>query len=411
MINQNDKNIVRELAKKYMQAVNTEKQARMFQRFRDTNDLKLVRPPVLIDEIPWYQMNVGDELTCICEDGRARNTELMFRRRLFYINHFKADNMYEPFLRIRRAYDSTGIGIEKKNANVKRTDSFNNIVSKEFEDVLEDESVLEKMHDPEFTLRPDKDAEQMEYYTELLGDSIPIRLYGYEAYSDSPWDVISELRGVEPILMDMYDRPEYLHELMKRFSSASQAEIDFIEKNLDIDNQFKSLHCTPQLVSGLADSGLKATWYRRAAQSLGVVSPKMFEEFELDYIDPLAERFAYTYYGCCEPLDDRIDMLKKKIPNLRKIGCSPWANVEKCAEQIGGDYVLSRKPNPTNVALTADVDVIRGEIEATVKACMKNACPYDYVLKDISTVSYHPENLIIWANTVSDVLDKYYGEV
>ena len=197
---------------------------------------------------------------------------------------------------------------------------------------------------------------------------------------------------------------------MKRFSSASKKEIDFIEKNLDIDNSFKSLHCTPQPVSGLADSGLKATWYRRAAQSLGVVSPAMFEEFEADYVKPLAERFAYTYYGCCEPLDDRIEVLKRKIPNLRKIGCSPWANVEKCAEQIGREFVLSRKPNPSNVAIATDADVIQNEIEETVKICIKYGCPYDYVLKDISTVSNRPENIIIWANTVSSVLDKYYGE-
>ena len=82
MIKQGDKNIVRELAKKYMQAVNTEKQERMFQRFKDTNDLKLVRPPVIIDEIPWYQMNIDNELTCVCEDKRARDTELFFRQRL-----------------------------------------------------------------------------------------------------------------------------------------------------------------------------------------------------------------------------------------------------------------------------------------------------------------------------------------
>jgi len=95
---------------------------------------------------------------------------------------------------------------------------------------------------------------------------------------------------------------------------------------------------------------------------------------------------------------------------LRKIGCSPWANVEKCAEQIGGNYVLSRKPNPANVAIKTDPDVIQKGVEETVKACIKNGCPFDYVLKDISTVSNRPENLIVWANTVSDVLDQYYGE-
>ena len=135
----------------------------------------------------------------------------------------------------------------------------------------------------------------------------------------------------------------------------------------------------------------------------------MFEEFEVDYLLSVAERFTYTYYGCCEPLDDKIGVLKK-IPNLRKIGCSPWASVEKCAEQIRGDYVLARKPNPANVAIRTDPDVIRREIEETVKACIKHGCSYDYVLKDISTVSHRPQNLIVWAQTVSDVLDEYYDK-
>ncbi len=408
MISQNDKSIVRELAKKYMSAVTTDKQAEMIQRARDTNDLKLVRPPVILDEIPWYQMDIDGELTCLCEDKRARGAELDLRKKLYYMKHFKADNNFEPYFRIKRAYDSTGIGIEMSVTDMKRTDAHNNIVSREYEDMLEDESVLDQLHDPVLTLRPDLDAERMEYYTELLGDSMPIRLYGYGYCYDSPWDKLSRLRGVEPILIDMYDRPEYLHELMKRFSSATMAELDFIEKNLDVDNEHLNLHCTPQTVSGLASNGLKATWYRRMAQSLGVVSPAMFKEFEVDYLYPIAERFAYTYYGCCEPLDDKIDILKS-IPNLRKIGCSPWANVEKCAEQIGGDYVLSRKPNPANVAIQTDPELIRRELDETVKACIRYGCPYDYVLKDISTVSNRPENLIIWAQTVSDVLDKYYG--
>jgi len=37
----------------------------------------------------------------------------------------------------------------------------------------------------------------------------------------------------------------------------------------------------------------------------------MFEEFEVQYVYPIAERFAYIYYGCCEPLDDKIRILKK----------------------------------------------------------------------------------------------------
>ena len=136
---------------------------------------------------------------------------------------------------------------------------------------------------------------------------------------------------------------------------------------------------------------------------------EMHAEFDIDYAIKLSERFAYTYYGCCEPLDKKLSVISK-IKNLRKIGVSPWANEEAMAEWIGGSYVYSRKPNPANVAISTDPEVIRRETEKTVKLCIKHGCPYDITLKDISTVSHRPENLIIWASTVSAVLDKYYGE-
>ena len=108
-------------------------------------------------------------------------------------------------------------------------------------------------------------------------------------------------------------------------------------------------------------------------------------------------------------MHDRIDIIKR-IPNLRKIGCSPWADVERTAEQIKGDFVLSRKPNSAFVASVVDPEQIRKEAEETARACIKHGCPCDITLKDISTVGDRPENLIIWAEVVSDVLDEYYGK-
>ena len=409
MTPQNDKRIVRELAKRYMEQVNSEGQERMIRRMRDTNDLKAGRPPVILWEIPWDQMNIDGELTLLCENEEARKVEQHFRRTLFYMKHFRADNLFEPFFRLKRAVSSTGIGVEMQKSNVKRIDSTTHITSSEFVDMLEDASVLEKMHDPEFMLHPEKDAAQLTFLTDLLGDSIPVKLFGYGSYYHSPWDKITFLRGVEPIMMDMYDRPEYLHAIMQKMISAANAELDFMERQLDVDTQVAHLHCTPGYVTAKAQTGLKGSWYRGMAQSFGIISPSMFDEFEVEYIKPLAERFGYTYYGCCEPLDDKIEKIKK-ISNLRKIGCSPWANVEVCAEQIGKDYVLSRKPNPAYVSSHTDPEVIRKELEETVRICIKYGCPYDYVLKDISTVSGKPENLIVWSQTVSDVLDRYYGE-
>ena len=404
-----DKSIVRELAKRYLECAASEQQNKMNQRMRDTNDLKIVRPPVLMDEIPWYQMDIDGELTCQCEDQGARNVETFFRRALYRRKHFRADTLFEPFFRVRMAYDSSGIGLSVKE-NILRTDGTNNIVSHDYVDQLEDEAALDLIKIPTFTARPDKDVKAMEFYTDLLGDSIPVKLCGVGSYYDAAWDQIMRFHLLESVLYDLYDRPEYLHAIRQRWNDIRMAELDFIESQLKVDPTSPNLHCTPAYVSGLAEDGLKATWYRTMAQGFSEVSPEMHEEFDINYALPLAKRFAYTYYGCCEPLDRKLDVVFK-IPNLRKVGVTPWAREEVMAERLGGKYVYSRKPNPANVAVKTDPEVIRKETEETVKLCLKYGCPVEFILKDISTVSHRPENLIVWAQTVSEVLDRYYGEV
>ncbi len=408
MIMQSDREIVRELARQYMEYATDDRQADMNRRMRDTNDLKLVRPPVILEEIPWYQMDIDGELTCLCEDQGARNVETFFRRALFRRKHFRADTMFEPFFRVTMAYDSSGIGIKRQEETL-ATESGNHIVSHSFEDVLEDEDSVELIKIPTFTARPDKDEKAMNFYTDLLGDAIPVELRGVGTRYHNAWDDIVFFRGMEPVLYDLFDRPEHLHAIRQRFLDIFIAESDFIEAHMKVDPDYPSLHCTPSYVSGLAGDGLKAAWLRTNAQPFSDVSPDMHEEFDVDYTLKVADRFAYTYYGCCEPLDRKLDVITK-IPNLRKIGVSPWAKQEVMAEYMGGKYVYSRKPNPANVAIKTDPEVIRKETEETVKLCQKYGCPAEFVLKDISTVSHRPENLIVWAETVSDVLDEYYGK-
>ena len=405
---QRDKDIVRELAKRYMELATDEKQQRMNKRMLDTNDLKIVRPPVLIDEIPWYQMNIEDELTCICEDPAVRRVESWFRIALYRRKHFKADTIMEPFWRVTMAYDSTGVGLKPED-EIRRTDNTNNIVSHSYKDLLEDEESLELIKIPTFTARPDKDERAVSFYTELLGEVMPVKLCGRGIFYSAPWDVIVRYRGMEPVIYDFYDRPEYLHAIRRRFQDIAVAEFDFVEKHLHVDPNSPNLHCTPARVTGLAEDGLKATWYRTMAQGFSDVSPEMHFEFDVSYALEVAERFGYTYYGCCEPLDKKLDVIMK-IPNLRKIGVSPWAKEEVMAERLGGNYVYSRKPNPSHVAIHTDPELIRRETETTVKLCQRYGCPVDFTLKDISTVSHRPENLIVWSQVVSEVLDEYYGE-
>lgn len=408
---QKEKALVRELAKQYREIAESPKHVRMRKRFRDNNDLKIVRPPLLMDEIPWHEMDLNGELTCVCENDALRGMEWRLRSELFRERHFACDNFIEPCWPVYKSYSSTGNGLSVKEEIV-AVDDRNHIVSHHYEDVLADERALEAYHDPVITAYPEKDAQNMAFAEDVLGGVLPVELRGHGIYY-APWDQIARLRGVEPILTDIYDRPEYLHKIAGLFAQGMQSEMDQMEALGLYDARNPYLHCTPGAVTLPREpkpgSGVcKDIWFRTMAQMFSSVSPAAHYEFDMQYSAPLASRCAYTYYGCCEPLSDRIDVLKKAYPNLRKIGVSPWADVAVSAEQIGGDYVLSRKPNPAHVAIQTEPEQIRAEITETVSLCLRFGCPCDVTLKDISTVSYRPQNLIVWAETAAAVLDEFY---
>ena len=403
---------VRELAKRYMEIAVSDRHVRMRKRFQDSNDLKLVRPPLIMEEIPWHEMDIDGELDCVCQDERLREMERFLRRALYREKYFRCDNYAEPVWVVNKSHASTGNGFEISEKRL-AVDDRNNIVSHQYTDVLADERSLEMYHDPGITAQPEVDAANVAFAGEVLGDIMPVELRGNYIYY-SPWDQIAMLRGVEPIYVDMYDRPEYLHKIMRLFTRAMQCEMDQMEALGLYDPRPMSVHCTPGRVTPPAPADpahykCADIWFRTMAQMFSSVSPDAHYEFDIQYSVPLAQRCAYTYYGCCEPLSDRIAELKH-YPNLRKIGVSPWSSVAASAEAIGGSYVLSRKPNPANVAVNTSPEVIRREIEETASLCKQYGCPCDITLKDISTVSYRPQNLIIWADTASRVLDEYYGE-
>jgi hypothetical protein len=408
-----DREIVRELTKRYMEIALSDRHVRMRKRFRDSNDLKIVRPPLIIEEIPWHEMNYEHALDCLCEDPGLRGMEYGLRVALYREKYLRCDNYIEPVWVIGKSYSDTGNGFAIREERL-AVDRNNGIVSHRYEDVLADEKSLERYHDPVITPHPENDRANKERVEEIVGDILPVEVRGHGIYY-SPWDQIAMLRGVEPILIDMVERPEYLHRIMRLFTRAMTLTMDQMEAYGLYDPRGLSLHCTPNSVTLPEEPEpgqsylCRHIWFRTMAQMFSTVSPAAHDEFDLQYSIPLAARCAYTYYGCCEPLSDRIDKLKQ-YPNLRKVGCSPWSDVERTAEALGGKYVLSRKPNPAHVARRTDPEQVRADIADTVTKCLKYGCPCDITLKDISTVGYRPENLIEWAAAASSVLDEYYGE-
>jgi hypothetical protein len=413
VVNQKDKILLRELAKQTVELSAKEVNQKRIQRIRQMNGLKPVRPLVWIDELPWHEMDIDGQLALHCESDKAKEMEQYFRRVIFRWKYFQADMVVENAYYIEKAFTDSGVGIDA-NENTLATDKNNNIVSHHMSDQLDTDEKVDSIKMPVIEARPDIDKIKLGFAEEILEGIMPVKLRGC-AVLYSPWDHISWLRGVENCFIDMTDRPEFIHKMIRKFTDAGLCKYTQMEELGLLDFDISAIHCTPPYCDDTPAKdysggkiGLKDVWFRGAAQLFSSASPAMQDEYDLQYMRELMDKCAVSYYGCCEPLDKFIPYLKK-VPNLRKIGVSPWANVRSSAEQIGGNYVLARKPNPANVAGVFNSETVKKEITETVKYCIENKCPYEFVLKDISTVTYKPQNLIDWNNTVMSVINSFYS--
>lgn len=75
--------MIRDLAKRYMDVAMSDRHVRMRERFRATNDLRIVRPPLIMEEIPWHEMQLDECIPCVCEDPNLRHMEQYLRLCLY----------------------------------------------------------------------------------------------------------------------------------------------------------------------------------------------------------------------------------------------------------------------------------------------------------------------------------------
>ncbi|MGD0090010.1 MAG: hypothetical protein ABSE73_08825, partial [Planctomycetota bacterium] len=246
---------------------------------------------------------------------------------------------------------------------------------------------------------------------ELFDGCLEVRPWGADTYL-SLWDPISTWMSVEGALYALADTPEFVHKLVGRMTDGYMLMLDQLEEQGLLCGPQSLIHCTGAYTTELPAPGYnpekprtKDVWTFGLAQMFSTVSPAMFKEFEVDYVSRLCARFGLVYYGCCDPLDGKMAEVRL-IPNVRKVSMSPWVNEERGAERIGRGYVYSRKPNPAFLAYdTFDAEQVRADLLTTRKVCEKHDCPLELILKDISTVRYHPERLTEWAKVAMEVVD------
>ncbi len=410
MIDKNDVAIIRELASCVAEIAALPVQDEKRKLWRRLNALEPERPMVMIDQVCWNEMNIGDELTLRCTDPECRGYEEFLRRTLFQWSHFPVDMVVEPFIRVPKAITNTWFGIHTEE-NILVSDPTNDVVAHKYKNQFQTESDLEKLHIPQISHDAAETGRRLAVAHELFDGLLEVRPWGADL-NLSLWDPISTWMGVENALYALADKPEYMHRLVGRMTEGMLSMIDQLEEQGLLCEPQSLIHCTGAWTDELPAPGYdpekpraKDIWMMGLAQMLATVSPRMYKEYEVDYVSQIAARFGLVYYGCCDPLDRKMKEVRM-IPNVRKVSMSPWVDQERGAAEIGSDFVYSRKPSPAMLAFpTFSPDQVREDLLATRRVCEQNHCPLEFILKDISTVRYEPERLFEWAKAAMQVAE------
>ena len=398
-----DRKVLRALGEKYAEVADLPIQNERVRLWKKLNGLKPERPMVMIDQLPINELaNPGDGLLdCLCEDEFLRKVEYAMRLDLMKWHNYGGDMVILPYISCPPVLTITGGYADLPDVTRLKIDETSDVASQRYNDILKDETGLSKLTDPVVCYDKKLTYEHMDILRHIFDGILDVRIDKIVMMCNV-WDSITTLRGVEAILEDMIDRPEFMHKTADRMFGIYRSIYEQYEKLGLLDAYPKYVHCTGAYTDELPKEGYSGaarpcdTWIATMSQMFSTISPAMDKEFQIDYAEKYFNDAGLIYYGCCEPLHDRIHLIRK-LKRVRKISVSPWADVKKSAEQLGDGAVMSRKPNPAYLAFDSfDEDLARNELKETLRICRDYGTPCELILKDVSTVRYQPERLKRW---------------
>jgi hypothetical protein len=215
-------------------------------------------------------------------------------------------------------------------------------------------------------------------------------------------------------MFDLVDRPELVNEAVARCAASMHSGLDQMEKlnllSLGANNTrvgsggYGYASELPEPESAFEPIKAMNNWGCSNAQIFSEVSPEMHWEFALRHDIPWQERWGLNYYGCCEPLDTKIDILRR-IPRLRKISMNYLINLERAVKNVGSGYAFSYKPHPGFMAEDHwRPEAVRHELTTLLEKARDHGCHVEIIMKDISTVRNQPQRLWEWERIAMEIV-------
>lgn len=423
MVAQRDRQILRELAARWMELAALPVMDERKRLWKAVHDLKAERPVILF-ETNWIDDFVADCELC-CEDPLLRSVEKAMRITLRQAEELGDDLVVEPYYRLgwRLCFSDYGVPVE-----IHSSDSVKSIAYSFGFPIAKVEDIA-RLRGRTVGVDREESLRRKARLEDVVGDILPVRLGNYDPFVYEfdvgefgdlgftgnfffglTWQVYRFI-GNQGLLYWLYDAPEAIHRLMSYMLTDRMTLFDKLENEgllaFNTDNQMAGPR-SYGYVSDLPEPDsqdrvtLKGLWGWAESQEFESVSPAMYGEFVLPYLAELSRRFGLIYYGCCERIDDRLEMIIKEIPNLRSVSISGWSDLAKAAEILGRGYVYSRKPTPAYISgPTPQWNLLEKDMKDTYAAARD--CNLEILFRDVYTANGDRSRLRRWVDMTKSI--------
>ena len=407
---------LRALAAEYSEIAQGDEMKERKAGWKAVRDLKPVRPMILFETLPVSGFVGEGEFEC--EDEYLRNVEHSFVEALKHYHTVGDDIVFDNYFQLawRTSKSSWGVQIVEHRASDSMAYMSNF--------PIKDPSDLARLKKRTFSVDRERTLGFKDVLEDIFGDILPVRVgnidkffgdMGFNPFCGNYGPLITmdvfKMMGYESMSFWSYDNEAAFRELLDFLLDDNIRYIEWMEAEGLMTPNTDSQFAGPSgygYVSGLPEADGKPArisdcWTWCESQETSVFSPQMFGELFLPYLAAYTSRFGLVSYGCCEPLDDRIEYVKKAMPNLRTVSVCGWNDFEKMAEALGKDYVFCSKPKPPYISgKLPDWDGARAEVERTWKAAKDQ--PLEFIVRDVYDLDGDMGRIARWVRMAKEIV-------
>jgi len=406
-VSERDRKIVRDLARRVAEIAAMPVMVERRELWTRHNRLEPTRPLILVfPEGAWGELLPGSALAC--EGEELRGIEWGLRSRIYQYERIGDDSVIERDWVVGKAVSDTGWGLVPRHVPSSAERG-----AWGFDPVILEPADLRKLRAPRVVYDEKETERRLRLAQDLLGDILDVKLKGVSHISFHLMSLYCQLRGLVQVMLDMYENPSMLHDAMSILEEGNRGLVrQYVEMNLLSLNNDGTYHSsggvgyTTELPApGFDPARVRPCdmWSSAESQEMAQVSPEMHWEFAMAYEARLLEPFGLNGYGCCEDLTEKLDYVLR-LPNMRRISISPFANVRRCAEKLGARYIFSWKPHPAHLVGEFDEEQIRRYIARALDET--RGCVVEMILKDTHTCEGRPERFTRWVELAREQVER-----